>query len=76
MAVRAKLKLTEVTETAWGSKKLRFDAQYAPDVPEDQRFQKATPSAHAEFCIDNPAALEQFKLGDVYYVDFSPAPKS
>jgi hypothetical protein len=24
--------------------------------------------------IDNPAALEQFKAGEHYFVDFSPAP--
>lgn len=75
MTVRAKLTLTAVTEMLYG-KRLRFDAQYDSSIPEDQRFQKATPSAHAEFQIDNPAALEQFKLGAAYYVDFTAAPKA
>jgi hypothetical protein len=75
MTVRAKLTLTAVIETMYG-KSVRFSAQYDSSIPEDQRFQKATPSASAEFQIDNPAALEQFKLGDAYYVDFSPVPKA
>ena len=79
MSVRAKMMLTSITETApnWGSSKiLKFTAQYSPEIPEDQRFQKATPSASAEFQIDNPTALEQFKLGQQYYVDFSPVPET
>lgn len=73
MSVRAKMVLTEVTDLQWGGKRLRFTAQYDTTIPEDQRFQKATPSASAEFHIDNPAALEQFRLGEAYYLDFVPA---
>lgn len=72
--VRAKMTLTSVTENSWGSKSLKFTSQYDTTIPEDQRFQKATPSASAEFAIDNPAALEQFKLGQSYYLDFTPVP--
>lgn len=74
--VRAKLRLTSIKQQEWGGQELEFTAQYSPEVPEDQRFQKATPSASAKFQIDNPAAFEQFKIGDCYYVDFSPAPKA
>lgn len=73
MTVRAKVVLCGVTEHSWGGKTLRFDTQYDATIPEDQRFQKATPSGHIEMQIDNPAALAQFKLGEPYYVDFSPA---
>lgn len=76
MSVRAKLTLSAIEHSSWGGKTLKFSAQYDQTIPEDQRFQKATPSAHAEFQIDNPAALEQFNLGDAYYVDFTPAPKA
>ena len=79
MSVRAKMKLTEITETCWGkpgSKKLHFSAQYDTSIPEDRRFQEATPSGSIEMHVDNPIALEAFKLGDDYYVDFSPAPKA
>lgn len=77
MSVRAKLVLQSITSHYWhpNSKTLKFAAQYDQTIPEDQRFQQATPTASAEFQIDNPAALEQFKLGEAYYVDFTPAPK-
>lgn len=78
MTVRAKMQLMCITETKWGagegSKVLRFQSQYDTSIPEDQRFQKATPSATADFQIDNPAALEQFTPGKAYYLDFSPVP--
>jgi hypothetical protein len=70
--VRAKLRLSRVTDQGQG-KLLRFDAQYDDTIPEDQRFQKATPSGHVELVVDNPAAIDQFKQGETYYVDFTPA---
>lgn len=78
MTVRAKLRLTKVTDSKWGPsypavRTLRFEAQYDSSIPEDQRFQQATPSGHCELQIDNPAALAQFEHGKAYYVDFSPA---
>lgn len=70
--VRAKLRLSSVTPQGEG-RLLRFDAQYDDKTPEDQRFQKATPSGHAELVVDNPAALDKFEAGKAYYVDFTPA---
>jgi hypothetical protein len=75
MTVRAKLHLVSETQHEWGGKTLRFETRYDPAIPEDQRFQKATPSGHIELSIDNPSALEQFALGGNYYVDFTPAPQ-
>jgi hypothetical protein len=75
MTVRAKLHLTSETSHEWGGKTLRFDTRYDDTIPEDKRFQKATPSGHAELMIDNPAALAQFEIGKDYYVDFVPASK-
>ena len=74
MAVRAKLHLIAITHTTYNAKILKFATLYDQAIPEDLRFQKATPSGSAEFHIDNPAAAEQFELGKAYYVDFSPAP--
>jgi hypothetical protein len=74
MTVQAVLFLSAITEHHWGGKLLRFEARYDESIPEDKRFQKATPSASAEFMIDNPSALEQFNIGQSYYVDFTPAP--
>lgn len=73
MSVRAKLSLTSVTEHTWGGKTLKFTTQYDASIPEDQRFQKATPSGTIEMQVDNPAALAQFQLGKSYYIDFTEA---
>jgi hypothetical protein len=77
MTVRAKVLLVESTDQAWnaGQKRLKFQCVYDSSIPEDQRFQEATPSGTAEFWIDNPAALTQFKLGENYYIDFTSVPK-
>lgn len=72
MPVRAKLVVTEITQLQYG-KRIRFAAQYDSSIPEDQRFQKATPSGFAEFQIDNEGASDQFAIGKPYYVDFTPA---
>jgi len=74
MSVRAKMVLTAVTDFTWGGKSLKFSTQYDATIPEDQRFQKATPSGEISMQVDNPAALAQFALGKAYYVDFSEAP--
>jgi hypothetical protein len=79
MSTRAKLKLVQVIDSAWAKggpvqKTLKFSAVYDTSIPEDQRFQKATPSGSCELQIDNPEALKQFEIGADYYVDFTPAP--
>jgi hypothetical protein len=76
MSVRAKMYVTSI-EPAWEgapeeSKKVKLYCQYDPELSEDQRFCKATPSGSAEYLIDNPAAVAQFKVGQAYYVDFTP----
>lgn len=77
MTVRAKLKLTQIKEVKYhkdmpAQTTLRFDCQYDQAIPDDQRFQKATPSGFIDLQIDNPAALAQFELNKCYYVDFTP----
>lgn len=55
-----------------------FRTVYETDASRDSenaRFTKATPWGEIKMGIDNPAALGQFKVGESYYVDFSPAPK-
>ena len=77
MTSRAKLKLTHITSEDHGLtepyKTLNFSAQYDALIPEDKRFQKATPTGSAKLQVDNPAALAYFKVGKYYYVDFSEA---
>jgi hypothetical protein len=74
MTVRAKFYLSAITERVGGGKTLRFETQYDSSIPEDVRFTKATPWGSVEMQIDNPAAIEQFKLGSFYYADFAPVP--
>lgn len=82
MAIRAKMTLNSIVETHFGpisgpwapSKQARFSACYDTSIPEDARFQKATPNANADFTIDNPAAIDQLIPGKSYYFDISPVP--
>jgi hypothetical protein len=73
--VRAKFVLQEKTESSFNadSRTLVFRPQYDTTIPEDQRFSKATPSGEFKMQVDNPAALEQLKLGQAYYFDITPA---
>ena len=73
MAVRAKLRVDSIE-----GNKLIMTTVYEPDAAQDSenaRFTKATPWGRVEMGIDNPAALEQFKVGSYYYADFNEAPK-
>lgn len=70
--VRAKFYLAESTDLAYAGKRLKFYPQYDPDIPEDQRFSKATPNGELTIQIDNPIALAAFTLGEYYYLDFTP----
>jgi len=71
MTVRAKVYCDSIENNA-----VRFSTVYEPDEkkhPENASFTKATPWGKIELGIDNPAALEQFAPGKMYYVDFTPA---
>ena len=73
MAVRAKVICNGVN-----GGQVTFTTVYEPDAAKDTenaRFTTATPSGQITMLINNPAALDQFKSGEAYYVDFSPAPK-
>jgi hypothetical protein len=69
--VRAK-----VTCESIENNEVKFRTIYEPDASKDTenaRFTQATPWGEIRMGINNPAALEQFKVGDPYYVDFHPA---
>lgn len=74
MAIRCKMTLENVFAQSWGGAKAIFRCVYDQQVAEDLSFQKATPTGHAEFVIDNPKAAEQLVIGRAYYVDFTPVP--
>jgi hypothetical protein len=68
--IRAKFQCQSETKYGWNeSKTFKFQAMYDPDLPEDQRFAKATPSGTLEILVDNPTA--QFEVGAYYYLDFT-----
>jgi hypothetical protein len=75
LTVRAKFQLQEVTSNYWNkeSKTLVFRANYDQNIPEDQRFAKATPSGEFKMLVDNPAALEVLEIGKYYYLDLTAA---
>lgn len=76
MTVRALMKLTsEKSHAGWEAKELTFTAEYDTTIPEESRFWEATPTGSITMTVTSKAALEQFKLGEKYYVDFSPAPR-
>ena len=70
MAVRAKVRCNAKT-----GNEVHFSTVYEPDSAKDTenaRFTKATPWGDIKMGIDNPSALEQFKVNEEYYVDFVP----
>lgn len=42
--------------------------------PANKTWSKYTPSGSMELSITNPAAFDQMKLGQAYFVDFTEAP--
>ena len=76
MKVRAKFTLRDKRLTAWGSWEFNFQTMYDQSIPEDQKFQKATPSGFCTMQVDNPAVLDSFEVGKAYYIDFEQVPTS
>lgn len=76
MAVRAKFRCSTETHKRWGpadsqtARSYEFNAVYDPDVPEDQRYAKASPSGSLAIQVDNPNVT--FEPGRQYYLDFTP----
>ena len=70
--MRAKFCVRNVTQNEGGSESLRFTAVTGGN-PEDNTYSKYTPSATCEMQVTNPALLGQFKPGQTFYVDFTPA---
>lgn len=71
MSIRAKFIVNSVEMFNHGYGKVRLTACYETNTPENERFTKATPNGTIEMSVDNPAALEQFKPGQYFYLDFT-----
>jgi hypothetical protein len=77
--VRAKMQLVSkvMADYGYGPPRvtLRFETRYDDKIPEEARFQKATPTGSIEMQVDNPTALAVFdQVGGNYYLDFIPIP--
>lgn len=76
--VRAKFSVVALDIKQWGpspeqsTTRVVLEPRYDDTIPEDVRFQKATPSGRIEMQIDNPAAVAQLVPGKQFYVDFTP----
>jgi hypothetical protein len=77
MTVRAKFRCLFETHKKWGpgdthvNRTYEFQAMYDAEMPEDQRYAKATPSGSLTIQVDNPDVI--FEPGKAYYLDFTPA---
>lgn len=73
MSVRGKFRVVSITDNGPNAAKgVRLQTQYDQSIPEDQRFQKATPFGDLNMNIDNPAALAQLEVGKSFYLDLVP----
>lgn len=76
--MRAKCRVAEIVPYGSGADELRFsfpakDGGYPADgSDEDQSFSTWTPSANLSMVIKNPALVGTFKVGDTFYLDFTP----
>ena len=67
-----KFTCTGVTAHSWPGNTVKLQAEYDPNIPEDQRFQKATPSGSLEMSINNPTLEGFFEPGKKYYIEVRP----
>lgn len=76
MSVRAKFKVTEITEHAYGNermKTIKLAPVFKSDDPEGEntRFWKASPNGEIRLGTINMDAAAQFELNGEYYIDFT-----
>lgn len=75
--MRAKMQISQISGTTT-SEQLHFHGVAAKAYPadgsdEDNTFAKWSPSVELKISITNPALIGQFKVGEKFYVDFTPA---
>ncbi len=71
--VRAKFTVTSVTDHNYGNgKTIKLTPCYDTDIPEDRRFAQATPTGELTMFVNNPPAIAALKLGQQFYLDFTP----
>lgn len=79
MQVKAKFMLTSHTHSGhgpdWHGHEFTFTPQYDPNIAEDQRFNKASPTGKLTIMVDNPPVAEYWarQVGKQFYLDLTPA---
>jgi hypothetical protein len=74
MSVRAKFRVDSITRHSWNKEAASVELTAVSGDKEDNKsWSEYTPSGSLKMCITNPAAVEQFKLGEEYFLDFTPA---
>jgi hypothetical protein len=76
--MRAKMQIGQITKFPGAVEQLQFHGVAAKAYPadgsdEDNTFSKWSPSVELKISITNPALIGQFKVGEKFYVDFTPA---
>lgn len=76
MSVRAKFKVNEITEHAYGNQlmktiKLQPVLKNADPESENTRFWEASPNGEIRLGTINMVAAEYFKINSEYYIDFT-----
>lgn len=78
MNVRAKFRCTQIIKTCYAGNdapvdmvQVKLSAVYGET---NKTWSKWTPSGELTMTINNPAALEQYHVGEFYFLDFTDAP--
>lgn len=71
--IRAKFRLDSEKKNYWNgdNKTFEFSAVCDDTTPENKAFYKYTPMGKLELTCNNPAVIEELKLGRVFYLDFT-----
>jgi hypothetical protein len=79
--VRAKFRVTEITHTSanYGGQAGKRENDQVVLEPamddENKTWARYTPCGKIQMTINNPLALDEFKPGECYFVDFTLAPQ-
>lgn len=72
--IRCKFVCISAQKTTYGTEEVEFmPVTPTADVPENEKFWKATPTGTVRLGIDNPAAQDQFAVGQSYYFHITAA---
>ncbi|MFZ6819838.1 hypothetical protein [Undibacterium sp. Ji22W] len=72
MGVRAKFKVTSITEVSGGAKEIKL-YPVTSGSDENKEFFKYTPSGEIRLSVLNEAASKQFAVDQEFFIDFTPA---